>query len=118
MIADENPNLAVAKVGELFGGYAASPSIPEVRSIEPEQTGERRVRVEHPGSTAQIEIGWLDWFKYFAPVGILLLAVLPLLVYWIYPPQVKEGAEVQSWATKELAKMGPRRVVKAPDWGL
>ena len=48
----------VAKVGELFGGYEASNSIPEVRSIEPEQTGERRVRVEHPGSTAQIEIGY------------------------------------------------------------
>ncbi len=46
----------VAKVGEMFGAYPASPSIPEVRSIEPEQTGERRVRVEHPGSTAQIEI--------------------------------------------------------------
>jgi L-tartrate/succinate antiporter len=35
-----------------------------------------------------------------------LLAVLPLLVYWIYPPQVKEGTEVQSWAAKELEKMG------------
>jgi len=62
--------------------------------------------VELVRKTAQIEIAWLDWFKYFAPVGILLLAVLPLLVYWIYPPQVKEGAEVQSWAAKELEKMG------------
>jgi zinc protease len=46
----------VAKVGELFADYPASPSIPEVRSIEPEQTGERRIRIEHPGTTAQIEI--------------------------------------------------------------
>jgi len=28
------------------------------------------------------------------------------LVYWIYPPEVKEGTEVQSWAAKELEKMG------------
>jgi len=62
--------------------------------------------VELVRKTTQIEIGWLDWFKYFAPVGILLLVTLPLLAYWIYPPQVKEGAEVQSWATKELEKMG------------
>jgi L-tartrate/succinate antiporter len=62
--------------------------------------------VELVRKTVQIEIAWLDWFKYFAPVGILLLAVLPLLAYWIYPPQVKEGAEVQSWAAKELEKMG------------
>src|SRR5918994_852178 len=37
---------------------------------------------------------------------ILLLALLPLLAYWIYPPEVKEGTEVQSWAAKELEKMG------------
>ena len=56
---------------------------------------------------AKIEIEWLDWFMYFAPVGILLLALVPLLVYWIYPPEVKEGAEVPAWAAKELQKMGP-----------
>ena len=62
--------------------------------------------VELVRKTAQIEIAWLDWFMYFAPVGILLLALVPLLVYWIYPPQVKEGAEVPAWAAKELEKMG------------
>jgi L-tartrate/succinate antiporter len=56
---------------------------------------------------AKIEIAWMEWFVAFAPVGILLLAVIPLLVYWIYPPEVKEGAEVPAWAAKELEKMGP-----------
>jgi L-tartrate/succinate antiporter len=56
---------------------------------------------------ANIEIEWVDWFMYFAPVGILLLALVPLLVYWIYPPEVKQGAEVPAWAAKELQKMGP-----------
>ncbi|HKA40281.1 MAG TPA: anion permease, partial [Burkholderiales bacterium] len=55
---------------------------------------------------AKVEIEWVDWFIYFAPVGILLLALVPLLVYWIYPPEVKEGAEVPAWAAKELQKMG------------
>jgi len=57
--------------------------------------------------TVNIEIEWADWFMYFAPVGILLLALVPLLVYWIYPPEVKQGAEVPAWAAKELQKMGP-----------
>jgi L-tartrate/succinate antiporter len=56
---------------------------------------------------AKIELAWVDWFVAFAPVGILLLATLPLLIYWIYPPEVKEGAEVPAWAAKELDKMGP-----------
>jgi L-tartrate/succinate antiporter len=63
--------------------------------------------VELVQKTAKIDIAWMDWFKYFAPVGILLLATIPLLVYWIYPPQVKEGAEVPAWAAAELQKMGP-----------
>jgi L-tartrate/succinate antiporter len=63
--------------------------------------------VELVRKTANLEIAWMDWFMYFAPVGILLLATVPLLVYWIYPPQVKEGAEVPAWAAKELEKMGP-----------
>ena len=38
--------------------------------------------------------------------GILLLAAVPLLAYWLYPPEIKEGAEVPEWAAQELAKMG------------
>jgi L-tartrate/succinate antiporter len=63
--------------------------------------------VELVRKTAQVEFTWVQWFMAFAPVGILLLVLVPLLVYWIYPPQVKEGAEVPAWAAKELDKMGP-----------
>ena len=63
--------------------------------------------VELVRKTAQVEFTWVQWFMAFAPVGILLLVLVPLLVYWIYPPQVKEGAEVPAWAAKELQKMGP-----------
>jgi L-tartrate/succinate antiporter len=63
--------------------------------------------VELVRKTAQIEFTWVGWFMAFAPVGILLLVLVPLLVYWIYPPEVKEGAEVPAWAAKELDKMGP-----------
>ena len=32
--------------------------------------------------------------------------LVPLLTYWLYPPEVKEGAEVTEWAAKEVAKLG------------
>jgi L-tartrate/succinate antiporter len=63
--------------------------------------------VELVRKTAQVEFTWTQWFIAFAPVGILLLALVPLLAYWLYPPQVKEGAEVPAWAASELRKMGP-----------
>jgi L-tartrate/succinate antiporter len=57
--------------------------------------------------TAGVEIGWMQWFTAFAPVGVLLLIAVPLLAYWLYPPQVKAGDEVPAWAAGELRKMGP-----------
>ena len=63
--------------------------------------------VELVRKTVQVEFTWAQWFMAFAPVGILLLALVPLLAYWLYPPEVKEGAEVPAWAAKELDKMGP-----------
>ena len=63
--------------------------------------------VELVRKTAQIELAWGSWFIAAAPMCILLLAVVPLLAYWLYPPEVKEGAEVPKWAAGELQKMGP-----------
>ena len=62
--------------------------------------------VELVKKTAKIELEWFDWFVAAAPAGILLLVFVPLLAYWLYPPEVKEGAEVSEWAGKELVKMG------------
>ena len=56
--------------------------------------------------TAAVEISWAQWFLAFAPVGVGLLVLVPLLTYWIYPPGVKSGEEVPRWAGAELQKMG------------
>jgi L-tartrate/succinate antiporter len=56
--------------------------------------------------TANVDLAWGAWFLAAAPMGILLLVIVPLLTYWLYPPEVKEGAEVTEWAAKELDKLG------------
>jgi len=66
--------------------------------------------------TAHVEISWMDWFVGFLPVGLLLLAAVPLVTYLVYPPEVKEGREVQAWAREELARMGritPQQITMA-----
>jgi len=57
--------------------------------------------------TANIQISWTTWFVGFLPVGALLVLALPLLVYWIYPPEIRESWEVPVWVGGELARMGP-----------
>jgi L-tartrate/succinate antiporter len=63
--------------------------------------------VEIIKKTANIDISWIDWFLAAAPFGIVMLLLLPLLVYWIYPPGIKEGEEVPKWAAAQLQAMGP-----------
>jgi L-tartrate/succinate antiporter len=62
--------------------------------------------VELTRKTVGVSLEWTPWFLAFAPVGVLLLVLVPLLSYWIYPPEVKSGAEVPAWAAGELTKMG------------
>ncbi|MBR1206483.1 MULTISPECIES: DASS family sodium-coupled anion symporter [unclassified Bradyrhizobium] len=54
-----------------------------------------------------IEVGWSQWFIGFAPLGILLLLLVPLLSYVICRPEIKESPEIVIWSEGELAKMGP-----------
>jgi L-tartrate/succinate antiporter len=56
--------------------------------------------------TGNIEITWVSWFLAFAPAGIPLLLVLPILVYVLYPPTLKQSAEAPKWAGQELKTMG------------
>jgi len=62
--------------------------------------------IELVNKTAKVSLSWTQWFVAFAPVGIALLVLVPLVTYWIYPPEVKAGEEVPKWAGEELAKMG------------
>jgi L-tartrate/succinate antiporter len=54
-----------------------------------------------------ITLTWSQWAAGFLPVGLVLILALPLLVYLIYPPEVRESHEVSVWALQELASMGP-----------
>jgi L-tartrate/succinate antiporter len=56
--------------------------------------------------TAKIDITWTEWFLGMLPVGALLFVILPALVYFIYPPEVKSSPDVPAWAKDELKKMG------------
>ncbi|MDP9131459.1 MAG: anion permease, partial [Candidatus Binatota bacterium] len=56
--------------------------------------------------TANVQLQWGDWFMAAAPAGLLLLVMIPLLTYWLYPPEIKQGREVSEWAAKELEKLG------------
>jgi L-tartrate/succinate antiporter len=58
-------------------------------------------------TSLKVNISWFQWFIGFAPVGVILLAVVPYLLYKIYPPEIKKAPEAPLWAANELRLMGP-----------
>ncbi|HBQ78370.1 MAG TPA: anion permease [Erwinia persicina] len=57
-------------------------------------------------SVVGFDISWGMWFLAFLPLGLILLLTMPLLAYWLYPPEVKFNDEVPRWAISELEKLG------------
>ncbi len=56
---------------------------------------------------AGVEVGWAQWFIGFAPLGIPLLLLVPLLSYLVCRPEVKQSPEIVLWSSNELKTMGP-----------
>ena len=63
--------------------------------------------IELARKIAHVDITWTAWLLGFLPVGILLFAATPLLTYVLFPPQLKSGTEVVTWAGQELHRSGP-----------
>jgi len=54
-----------------------------------------------------VEIGWLRWLAAGASFALPLLALLPLLAFALYPPEIRSSPEVPAWAAEELGRLGP-----------
>lgn len=63
--------------------------------------------VELSRKIAKIDISWTSWFVGFLPVGIILFLAVPLLTYYLYPPELKRGDKVADWAGEQLREIGP-----------
>ncbi len=63
-----------------------------------------------------IEVDWSRWMIGVLPVGAILIGLLPLAVYLVYPPEIRSSPDVPIWAAAELRRMGSisaREVVMA-----
>lgn len=55
----------------------------------------------------KIEVTWREWFIGFLPIGVILLAAVPVLTYVLYPPRIRTSDDAQRWAARELVELGP-----------
>ncbi|PVE71760.1 anion permease [Priestia megaterium] len=58
-------------------------------------------------------ISWVGWATAAIVPGIISLIVIPLVIYKLYPPELKETPEASEIAAKKLNEMGP---LKKEEW--
>ena len=56
---------------------------------------------------AQIQLSWGTWALAMLLPGLVALAVMPLIVYMLYPPEIKSTPNAAQFARERLREMGP-----------
>jgi len=55
---------------------------------------------------AHVDVSVVAWFRGFWPVGLTLLAAGPVIIYLVYPPEIRQSKEIPVWASRQLSEMG------------
>ncbi len=62
--------------------------------------------IQNAASSFQIELTWILWFKYAIVPALITLILTPLILYKIYPPELKNIQETKHIIQTELNEMG------------
>lgn len=57
----------------------------------------------------KVDITWMSWFIGLCVPALIVCAVAPLLIYKIYPPELKEIPDHKKIAAEGLAELGPMK---------
>src|SRR5438270_8244670 len=58
IVGDVDTDSALRRVEHFFGGIAAGPAVSRTKTVEPEQTGERRVTIQKESTTAYFKVSY------------------------------------------------------------
>lgn len=56
---------------------------------------------------AQISLSWGTWALAMLLPGLVAMAVMPLVIYMLYPPEIKETPNAAAFAREKLTALGP-----------
>jgi len=62
---------------------------------------------------AGVDITWTNWFTAAIVPGLLSIILIPLLLYFVYPPEEKHHPNAPQMAHDKLKEMGP---MTRPEW--
>ncbi|MCH4247105.1 MAG: anion permease [Acinetobacter populi] len=57
-------------------------------------------------TNSQISLSWTTWAVAMLLPGLICLIIMPLVLYWMYPPEVKQTPNATQFAKEKLKEMG------------
>lgn len=58
-------------------------------------------------TNSQIHLSWTTWALAMVVPGIIALALMPIILYFMYPPEIKKTPNASEFAKNRLKEMGP-----------
>ncbi len=108
---DSSPESNPRRIGAYLM-YTALAATCITSSMFPTAIAANLLAVAIVAETLHIDITWREWVLGFAPAGIVLFLVMPLLLYRLYPPELTHAPHAPEWAARELREMGPMGLVE------
>ncbi|HRP26887.1 MAG TPA: DASS family sodium-coupled anion symporter [Burkholderiaceae bacterium] len=65
------------------------------------------VKLVAEATGAQVQLSWGTWALAMLLPGLVALALMPLVIYWLYPPEIKSTPDAAHFARGKLREMGP-----------
>lgn len=98
--------------GHLIGKYLAlvnyhSNPITSAMFITATAPNPLTVKLIADATGAQIQLSWTTWAWAMLLPGLVALALMPLVLYWLYPPEIKHTPNAAGFARERLAELGP-----------
>ena len=57
-------------------------------------------------TNSEISLSWSTWTIAMLVPGLIALIIMPLIMYWMYPPEIKETPNAAQFAKTKLKEMG------------
>ena len=65
------------------------------------------VKLVADATGAQVQLSWGTWALAMLLPGLVALVLMPLVIYWLYPPEIKSTPDAAHFARDKLQEMGP-----------
>lgn len=56
---------------------------------------------------AAIHLSWTTWALAMLLPGLVAIALMPLVLYWVYPPEIKQTPNATAFAKQKIQELGP-----------